>query len=904
MQEHTTLVDILGAHAERRGDAPAYILLDGSAAECARTSFGELDRRATAIAAHLQATVAPGEPVLLVFPTGLDFVAALFGCMYAGAIGVPCPHTARDLGRLAGIVASSGARTILTHEISDAALAAMPDALRSLAWLRVGDIPHGEASAAAWQAPALSADSIAYLQYSSGSTGEPKGVMVSHGNLVHNLRMMAEAFGHDPQRTTIVTWLPLFHDMGLIGNVLEAMYLGVACVLLSPTTFLKRPMAWLQAIERYRATFSGAPNFAYELCVRRIGAAQREALDLSSWEVAFNGSEPVRAEVIDAFSECFAPQGFRREAFYPCYGLAEATLFVSGRGRSVAPASLRFDRALLERRNAVLSEAPEARVLVNCGHVWAGQQIHIVDPDRLVPCAPGQVGEVWVSGASVAKGYWRQPAASARSFVASLDGVGKGSYLRTGDLGLLHDGELYLTGRLKDLIIIHGRNHYPEDIERTVWASHPALRPGCGAAFPVDVNGEERLVVVQELNREFRDSFDEAQILGDVTEVITAVHQVRLHALALIVQGAIPKTSSGKVQRRACRLAFLDGTLPLAGRERRKAENDDRGDGGPPARDHAHPLRSPTVSAQGLRQAQQLHAFAISGLSLAGTIVAVVLAVQSGVSAAALWLMAAMYVHTMLGMTVGFHRMLSHGAFEARPAVRAGLAVLGSMAAQGSPTYWVANHRRHHQFSDAPGDPHSPLFHDSAPIRGMAAFWHAHVGWMFTHELSNALHYCKDLIRDPVVSRVSRHYYALVAAGLALPALLGWAFTGTLRGAAEGLLWGGFVRLFLSFHATSCINSVTHMFGSRPFGTADSSRNNLWLVLPTLGEAWHNNHHAFPASAYFGIKASQIDIGGYVIRLLARLGLVSNVRSASAERIANMLAGSEPASGARHVQHR
>ncbi len=897
-----TLVDILTDHAARRGADTAYILLDGRGAESARLNFAELHRRAIAVAAHLQERVEPGAPVLLLLPTGLDFVVAFFGCLYAGAIGVPCAYAARDIGRLASIVASSGSEVILTDEASEATRRAMPTDLGPLTWLNVADIPND--ATMSWRPPALTPDSIAYLQYSSGSTGDPKGVMVSHGNLVHNLGMMAEAFSHDPNRTVIVTWLPLFHDMGLIGNVLQAAYLGVTCVLLSPTSFLKRPVLWLQAIDRYRATFSGAPNFAYELCVRRITDGERDALDLSAWEVAFNGSEPVRAEVIDAFSERFASRGFRREAFYPCYGLAEATLFASGRGWSVAPTSLRLDRMSLEQDCAVLSDDPAARVLVNCGHEWSGQQIFVVDPDRLAPVPQGQIGEIWISGPSVAKGYWRQPAASAQTFVTRLDGVGEGSYVRTGDLGLLHDGELYLTGRLKDLIIIHGRNHYPEDIERTVAASNAALRPNCGAAFAIDVDGEERLVVVQELRREFRDNFEEDRIRGDVTEAIAGVHEVRLHALVLIAQGTIPKTSSGKIQRRACRRAFLDGTLPLADATRRRGEDEGPLDGREPAMARVSQLHSPTVSGERLRRAQQLHAFAISGLSLAGTIVAVAVAIRDGVGASALWLMVVLYVLTMLGMTVGYHRMLSHRSFEAGPAVRAVLAVLGSMAAQGSPIYWVANHRRHHQFSDAPGDPHSPVFGARAPLSGAAAFWHAHIGWMFTHELSNTLLYCKDLIRDPLVSRINRHYYAIVSIGLILPAVLGGLLTGSLHGAVEGLLWGGFVRLFLSFHATSCINSVTHLFGSRPFDTPDSSRNNLWLVLPTLGEAWHNNHHAFASSAYFGLRAGQIDIGGYVIRLLERLSLVRDVRSISAERVAGALASQPPSSRASHVRNR
>ncbi|MFL6234775.1 MAG: amino acid adenylation domain-containing protein, partial [Thermoanaerobaculia bacterium] len=387
-------------------------------------------------------------------------------------------------------------------------------------------------------APAREPDprSIAFLQYTSGSTATPKGVMVTHANLLHNERMIGAAFDMD-EESVVVGWLPLYHDMGLIGNVLQPLHAGGRCVLMSPVAFLQRPMRWLEAVSRYRGTVSGGPNFAYELCLRKAAPEALAGLDLSSWKVAFNGAEPVRASTLERFAAAFAPCGFRREAFYPCYGLAEATLFVTG-GHG----------ARVERER------------VSCGRVWMGQRVAIADPEN---GEERPEGEIWISGPSVARGYWENEEATARDFHAFLPS-GEGPFLRTGDLGFLSGGELYVSGRLKDLIILRGRNHYPQDVELTAERSHPGLLPGGGAAFSVETAGEERLVVVHEVARHRKDGVEE--IAEAVRRAVAAEHEVQVHEVVLIRQAGLPKTSSGKVQRRLCRQQYLQDELPVVGR--------------------------------------------------------------------------------------------------------------------------------------------------------------------------------------------------------------------------------------------------------------------------------------------------------------------------------------------------
>ncbi len=414
-----------------------------------------------------------------------------------------------------------------------------------------------------WQQEAtLNSDTLALLQYTSGSTAAPKGVKVSHGNLLHNQKLIQLSMEHTTQ-TVFVGWLPLFHDMGLVGNMLQPLYLGIPCILMSPVAFLQKPWRWLQAISRYKATTSGGPNFAYDLCVRKITPEQITNLDLSSWEIAFNGAEPIRKETLEQFAVTFAECGFRREAFYPCYGMAETTLIVSG-GSKAAPPVLQSVKSLALAQNQIVptsKEEADVKTLVGCGRPLPDLKIVIVNPDTLIPCLPSEVGEIWVTGGSVAQGYWCKKEQTEYTFRAYLKDTKEESFLRTGDLGFLYEGELFITGRLKDLIIIRGRNHYPQDIEWTVAKSHPALQADGGGAFSVDVNGEERLVIAQEVQRSYLRNLDTEELARAIRQAVVEEHEVQVYAVLLLKPGSIPKTSSGKIQRHACRAGFLAGNL-------------------------------------------------------------------------------------------------------------------------------------------------------------------------------------------------------------------------------------------------------------------------------------------------------------------------------------------------------
>jgi len=557
--EFSTLVDVLRERASDRDGIEGYTFL-GESGDETFLGYRDLDEKARAVAALLQDSMAPGERVLLLYPPGLDFVAAFFGCLYAGAVAVPAypPQSSRALARLAPIVHDARPALALTTTAIQGQVAALRT-LGGIACRTTDDLPAGAATA--WRAPAVEPETLAFLQYTSGSTALPKGVMVEHRHLLHNQEMIRRAFGQS-RASVIVGWLPLYHDMGLIGNVLQPLYVGAHCVLIPPLAFLQQPGRWLGAISRFRGTTSGGPNFAYDLCARKVPAAMLEELDLSSWEVAFNGAETVRAETMERFARVFAPCGFRRQAFFPCYGLAEATLFVAGGTRDRPPVVASFAARELERGRAVAPAGDEARrELVSCGRPWMEQLLAIVDPATGDRCPAGQLGEIWVAGASVAAGYFRRPEATASDFGARL-GAGP-PYLRTGDLGFLVDGELFVAGRLKDLVILRGRNLYPQDVELAVERSHPALRPGCGAAFAVEVDGEERLVVVQEVDRHYAAGLTPLE--AAIRRAVAEEQEAQIHVLVLVRAGSIPKTSSGKIQRRACRELFLAGKLALFG---------------------------------------------------------------------------------------------------------------------------------------------------------------------------------------------------------------------------------------------------------------------------------------------------------------------------------------------------
>ena len=607
--EIDTISSLLRHRARHQPHQTAYTFLCDGETEAVSLSYRELEQQVRTIAAQLQAHCIPGERAVLLYPPGLDYLCAFLGCLHAGVIAVPAypPRPNRSLERLQVIWADCEASVVLTtHSIwmRLQAQVALLSGFEQLNWLvidpKLPEPPHP------WQAPQMHSKSLAFLQYTSGSTTTPKGVMISHRNLLHNLALIHQCFGHTASSRGVI-WLPPYHDMGLIGGILQPLYGGFPVTLMSPLMFLQSPLRWLQIIAREGATTSGGPNFAYDLCVRKIKPEQRSMLDLSSWQVAFNGAEPINPEVLERFATTFAPCGFRPEAFYPCYGMAEATLIVSGGPATAPPVVKTFQDAALAQNQAIAAAptAPGTRSLVGCGQTLPEQQIKIVHPETLIPCAPGEVGEIWVAGPSIAQGYWRQPELTEKTFQAYLadehgrqsslglgsigNNLSQGPFLRTGDLGFLDQGELFVTGRLKDLIIINGRNHYPQDIEWTVEQSHSWLQAGGIAAFSVELHGEERLIVLAEVDRRslklYRQSLalaeqtsSSAQTQGQTTtssswthhdvamqiqRAIFKQHDLQVHDVLLLKPGSLPKTSSGKIQRYSCRAKFMAGTLAL-----------------------------------------------------------------------------------------------------------------------------------------------------------------------------------------------------------------------------------------------------------------------------------------------------------------------------------------------------
>ena len=562
--EPRTFVDVLRMRASELPDQIAYTFLADGETEEAAFTYRDLDRRARAIGAKLQSLRKPGDRILLIYHPSLEYVAAFLGCLYAGMVAVPAypPRLNRKLSRLQAIVEDAEISFALTV---DSILSGIRRAsaeipfLRNMEWAPTDK--YGADLGSGWREPAVNRESIALLQYTSGSTGAPKGVALTHENLLYNSSLLAQAFRYN-RSSHCVSWLPAYHDMGLIGGVLQPLYGGFRGTFMSPAAFLQRPLRWLQAISRYNATISGGPNFAYELCVARISEQQKESLDLSKWTVAFCGAEPVRVETLDRFSSAFAVCGFNREALSPCYGLAEATLIVSGGRESRLPRIKSLPSDTIKEGLDGASIAPRSvRNIVSCGNTLPGQQIIIVDPRTMTRCEDDVVGEIWVSGPSVAKGYFNRAAETDETFRAQTAEAQKGAFLRTGDLGFLSGGELFVTGRLKDLIIIRGVNHYPQDVEYTVENSHPALRPNCCAAFSINVDGQERLVVVAEVVAHFRR--EPETVIEQIRRSVVEEHDAPLYSLCLIKTGSIPKTSSGKIRRQTCRAHFLEGELKI-----------------------------------------------------------------------------------------------------------------------------------------------------------------------------------------------------------------------------------------------------------------------------------------------------------------------------------------------------
>jgi acyl-CoA synthetase (AMP-forming)/AMP-acid ligase II len=552
MFEFSSMADLLRRRAAEQPNERAYVFLSERGGEEAALTFGDLERRASAVAAQLAGRSQKGDRALLMFPPGLDFIVAFFGCLMAGVIAVPIMPPRRTSARdaSANIAANCMPRFALT---TGGLIDSRNDIVErfgtvDLVWIRVDHLG-APGSRVPLLAPMRS--DLAFLQYTSGSTSAPKGVMVSHANLLDNLEMIRVTLGNT-RSSTCAAWIPFYHDMGLIMNVLQSLYVGALCVVLSPTSFIQRPLTWLRAIHQYRAEVASGPNFAYDLCVSRFRASQLEGIDLSCWRIALNGAEPVRAATIEQFVKTFAPYGLDPRSIYPGYGMAEATLMISGGSRGEGAVTRRVSREGLQRDMAVApSSDSDARVIVGCGRPVIGEEIAIVHPESLQRLPFAKVGEIWVRGPHVAAGYWQNAAATAAAFEGCIAGEAGVYWLRTGDLGFVDEaGQLYITGRIKDVIILYGVNHYPQDIEMTMQEAHPALRKNGGAAFSVvDQHGQEKLVLVQEVERSQRLQFSPEEVETRIREAVSTEHDVSAHRIVLIRPGTIPKTTSGKIQR-------------------------------------------------------------------------------------------------------------------------------------------------------------------------------------------------------------------------------------------------------------------------------------------------------------------------------------------------------------------
>lgn len=593
-----TLVDMLRRRAEVHGDKVAFSFsYDGDGENCTQLTYRELDVKARAIAATLCGHGAAGERVLVLCRPGLDHIAGYFGCLYAGAIAVPVHE--RLAPRLSAVVPDADALFALgisaTHDQITGALNAVGEG-RNLQWLLTDEVDDDDARD--WRAPSIEPQTIAMVQYTSGSTAAPKGVMVSHGNLVHNLAAIRDAWrGGNP--AVGVFWLPSHHDMGLIGANLSMLDIGCTTHLMSPTAFIQRPMRWLEAISRHRATYTVAPNFAYDACVQRSTPEERAALDLSSLTTVMNGAEPVRATTMRDFSEAFAPAGFRTEAFMPVYGLAEATLMVSGGSDAALPTIVHVDRHALGEGRVVDATAGSdaAMEVVGCGRPRHGQRVAVVDPVTRRACGEDEAGEIWISGFSVAQGFWRRPEQTKQAFDAFVADTSQGPFLRTGDLGFLRAGEVFITGRCTDLVVIAGANYYPNDIEDVAQGCDPALVVGRGAAFAITpgLGAREQLVVVQEVDRQRITDAALEELPTAIRAAITRHCALAPHSVLLVDRSAIPLTSSGKVQRSQCRSNFLAGDIAPVARWQVPSAPDDVA--------KANMLEAATVAADQIRKA-------------------------------------------------------------------------------------------------------------------------------------------------------------------------------------------------------------------------------------------------------------------------------------------------------------
>jgi acyl-CoA synthetase (AMP-forming)/AMP-acid ligase II len=572
----STLISMLQQRAIDQPQKVSHTFLQEGKTETGSLTYQQLDQQARAIAVQIQNLTAKGERAILLYPQGLEVIVAFYGCLYAGVVAVPTPlpdvsYLKQILPKLQAIIQDAQPSVVLTtfqvKSSIDKLVPEIPD-FQNLHWLITDKIALD--SAQEWQYPEVTDDSLAYLQYTSGSTSAPKGVMISHRNILDNLVSSNQGSRIKPE-SSITTWLPYFHDYGLVTAILQPVYADIPCYLMSPVAFIKYPLRWLEAISRYRSTHNAGPSFAYDYCVHKIKPKERSMLDLSCWKVATIGAESISQKTLESFVEAFGECGFRQSAFDPGYGLAEATLTISCTAHErEKPIFCSVIASELEKNRIVeaSSNNPDViiRTIAGCGQPIPGMKVVIVHPENLTPCQINEVGEIWVSSVSVAKGYWHNPSATALTFQAYLKDTDEGPFLRTGDLGFIQNGELFVTGRLKDLIIIGGTNHYPQDIELTLEKSNSLIVSTCSAAFSINVEGQEQLVVVAEINHNNQEGQETEisketieTIIKGIRELISKHHQLRVYAIVLLKYGMIPRTLSGKIQRFACRKYFLEG---------------------------------------------------------------------------------------------------------------------------------------------------------------------------------------------------------------------------------------------------------------------------------------------------------------------------------------------------------
>jgi acyl-CoA synthetase (AMP-forming)/AMP-acid ligase II/acyl carrier protein len=569
---HRTIAGMLRYRSSRQPDQIAYRFLADDGVGYAEITYRELDEGAKQVAAWVQSRNTSGNPIPLIFSAGLDFIHAFYGCLYAENCVVPLslPSVAEGASRTRAALAEVCPSVVLVaNKVRERLYRELADDSGRPAFDLVPFEEVAESNLR-WHEPRFDGDGLALLQFTSGSVASPKGVKISHRNLLHNIGLMSTA-----SRASVdsvgVSWLPHFHDMGLIGGILMPLCIGFPVTLMSPSSFVRRPIRWLETISKTKATMSGAPNFGYEHCLREIKREDLRSIDLSSWCTAFSGAEPIRPQTIARFCDRFGDVGFRKEALFPCYGLAEATLMVSGQHWSDA-SEQKFSRSSLQDGSAQVAEDEgDCSTLVSSGPILRGHRVLIVEPKTGSVCQAGGVGEVWIDSDSVGQGYWNRPDESIEMFRAQPNGPDDGGrFLRTGDLGFLWRGQLFITGRQKDLLIIRGVNFYPQDIERALEATVPTLRAGFGAAFTVEDDREEKLVIVYELDVASREPGAE---FDNMAATLARQFGLQVRAIALIKRNRIPRTTSGKIKRQTCRSDFIAGRLPIVAEWRNPAEN-------------------------------------------------------------------------------------------------------------------------------------------------------------------------------------------------------------------------------------------------------------------------------------------------------------------------------------------